>query len=356
MGGMGDPGDGGDGRQVPAALGAALPVRGFWESPVLVGVSGGADSVALLLGLVEVAPPGPAPRLLVAHAHHGLRAAADADLAFVEALAARLRLPLVAAHLAVAEGDGVRGEGLEARARRMRYRWLGEAAHAAGARHVVVAHTADDQAETILHRILRGTGVAGLSGMKPARRLVEGVALLRPLLGVRRGEVRDFLRWRGQAWREDPTNADPRFARSFLRTEILPRIEGHLWPGAIGALERLGARAAEVSSALGSAAGLLLDRHARRSSDGAVVLDAAALGALDRHLLAEVCAEAWRREDWPRRDMTSRHYLDVAGMIIAAGSGGACPGATCLPGGVRATAVAGEITLRPTARPCGSAG
>lgn len=334
---MGHKEDGRGGETFLAALDAALPRQGFWDWPVLVAVSGGADSVGMLLGLEAVAPAGRSPRLVVAHAHHGLRPEADGDLAFVEGLARTRAAAIVTTRLPVASGDGVRGEGLEARARRMRYDWLGRVAHEAGARHVVVAHTADDQAETILHRILRGTGVAGLSGMKPARRLVDGVSLLRPLLGVRRDEVRDFLRRRGQVWREDPTNADPRFARSFLRTEILPRIEGRHWPGATGALERLGARAAEVSAALGSAAGLLLDRHTRRSPDGAVVLDAAALGVLDRHLLAEVCAEAWRREGWPCRDMTSRHYLEVAGMIAAAAEGAVLRQA-CLPSGVVVTA------------------
>jgi tRNA(Ile)-lysidine synthase len=337
MGGMGDPGDGGDGQGVAVALGAALPAHGFWESPVIVGVSGGGDSVALLLGLLEVAPKGSAPRIVVAHAHHGLRAAADGDLAFVEALASRLGLPAVVARLPVAAGDGVRGEGLEARARRMRYRWLGDAAHAAGARHVVVAHSADDQAETILHRALRGTGLAGLAGMRPARRLVDGVALLRPLLGTRRAALRAYLRARGEAWREDESNADPSHARSFLRGEILPRVEGAAWPGATAALLRLGEQAGAVGAALASAAGHLLERHSRPVAGG-TSLDAAALGGLDAALRAAVVAEVWRRHDWPRRDMTAAHYRAVAELLAAAGGGPEDGGPIDLPGGVRAAA------------------
>ena len=335
-----------EGDAVLAAVAAALPPGGFWEWPALVAVSGGADSMALLLALAEVAPPGAVPRLIVAHAHHGLRPEATDDLAFVEAAARRLGVPVRSARLPVAAGDGVRGEGIEARARRMRYDWLGRAAHEAGARHVVVGHTADDQAETILHRILRGTGVAGLAGMKRARLLVDGVALLRPLLAVRRGDLRAFLVARGEAWREDASNADPRFARSFLRTEILPRVEGGPWPGASGALLRLGSRSAEVAAALASAAGYLLDRHAARSAEGGVTLDAVALGSLDRHLLAEVCAELWRREGWPGRDMTAGHYLALADMIAAAGAGGP-EGETCLPGGMRARVMGrGMVRLR----------
>jgi len=352
---MGDSPDRRHGDTVLEAVSGALPRSGFWEWPAVVAVSGGADSMALLLALAAVAPGGKRPRLLVAHADHGLRPEAAADRAFVEAAAERLGLPVRAVRLPVAAGDGVRGEGIEARARRMRYDWLGRAAHEEGARHVLVGHTGDDQAETILHRILRGTGVAGLSGMKPARRLVDGVSLLRPLLGVRRGDLRAFLDARGQSWREDATNADPRFARSFLRAEILPRVEAHAWPGATGALRRLGARAAEVSSAIASAAAHLLDRHSTREPDGGVVLDAGSLGTLDRHLLAEICAELWRREGWPCRDMTSRHYLEVAGMIARAGGSGSGPTVVCLPGGVRARTSGMEIRIGPTPRPCGPA-
>lgn len=343
---MGDSPDRRHGDTVLDAVSGALPRNGFWEWPAVVAVSGGADSMALLLALVAVAPGGTRPRLVVAHAHHGLRPEADADRAFVEAAAERLGLPVRAVRLPVAAGDGVRGEGIEARARRMRYDWLGRAAHEEGARHVLVGHTGDDQAETILHRILRGTGVAGLAGMKPARRLVDGVALLRPLLGLRRAELRTFLGSRGEAWREDASNADPRFARSFLRAEILPRVEGGPWPGATEALLRLGSRSAEVAAALASAAGYLLDRHAPRSADGAVTLDAGALESFDRHLLAEVCAEVWRREGWPGRDMTARHYLVLADAIVAVGRGGVVAEA-CLPGGVRARVMGqGRIRLR----------
>jgi len=337
MGNMGDSGHGDGADGVLDALAAALPRHGLWDAPLLVGVSGGADSVALLLGIVALEPGGASP-IRVAHAHHGLRDAADADLAFVEALAGSHGLPLVSTRLPVAEGDGVRGEGLEARARRLRYAWLGEAAHACGARHVLVAHTADDQAETILHRALRGTGVGGLAGMKRARRLVDGVALLRPLLGVRRAALRAWLTGHGQSWREDESNADPRFARARLRTEILPRIEAGAWPGATEALVRLGSQAAVVSGALESAAAHLLERHARPMPGGGVVIEAAAFRGLDAHLLAEVAAALWRREAWPCRDMTARHYREVAALLAAAADADrAPPAAACFPGDVVAT-------------------
>ncbi|MFM7107169.1 MAG: tRNA lysidine(34) synthetase TilS [Planctomycetaceae bacterium] len=313
-----------------AALSAAVP-PGFWSLPALVCCSGGADSVALLLGLVRLAPPGCDGRIVVVHAEHDLRAAAVADREFVTALAARLGLRTAWRRLAVRDaGCGPRGEGLEARARRLRYDFVAEVARDVGARHAAVAHTADDQAETILQRMLRGTGLVGLGGMKGARELCDGVALVRPLLGLRRADARAFLAAAGQAWREDESNADVRPARNFLRHEVLPRCEAGPFPAAAESLVRLGRQAERVAGALASAAEHLLEDHASRHADGTVVVRTAALAGLDPHLVAEVFAALWRREGWPRRDMTARHYARLARLAADGG-----PGAD-LPGGVRA--------------------
>ncbi len=338
-------------QDLAETLAAALPQRGFWEWPAVVGVSGGADSVALLVALVTLARRGGASgRILVAHAHHGLRPEAEDDLRFVSALASELGVEVVTKRLGSGGATGNGGEGLEARARRLRYDWLGRLAHERGARHLLVAHTADDQAETILHRALRGTGVAGLAGMKSARRLVDGVALIRPLLGVRRGELRRFLVDRGRAWREDAMNADPRFSRAFLRHQVLPRLEAGAWPAATEALVRLGQQAGLVSKALDSAAGYLLDRHARRLAAGAVSLDAAGLAGLDPHLLAAVFVALWRQEGWPERDMTAAHYARLVALLAAAERREAAT--LCLPGGVRGSVVpSGSIELRPGISP-----
>ena len=332
-------------------LAAALPPRGFWEWPAVVGVSGGADSVALLVALVTLARrKGTTERILVAHAHHGLRPEADDDLRFVAALAAELGVGHVTERLGIGGAMGNGGEGLEARARRLRYGWLGRLAHERGARHLLVAHTADDQAETILHRALRGTGVAGLAGMKSARRLVDGVALLRPLLGVRRARLRRFLVEQRLAWREDAMNADPRFARAFLRHQVLPRLEAGAWPAATEALVRLGQQAGLVSKALDSAAGYLLDRHARRLAAGAVSLDAAGLAGLDPHLLAAVFVALWRQEGWPERDMTAAHYARLVALFAAAERREEAT--LSLPGGVRGSVTrSGSIELRPGISP-----
>lgn len=321
------------------ALAKGLPAHGFWSAPVVVGVSGGADSVALLLGLHALAPgQGASSRLVVAHARHDLRAEAAADAVFVADLAAELGVSCVIGDLRVREPDGPRGEGIEGRARRLRRAFFFDTARERGARYVVVAHTADDQAETILHRILRGTGVAGLAGMVSARALGDGVSLLRPLLAVPRAVVRASLESRGRAWVEDATNTDVRFARNFLRHEILPRCESGPYPAAPEALVRLGSQAAAVAGAVRSAADHLLDMHAVRDADGTTILQAGKLARLDRHLLAEVFVALWDREGWPRRDMTARHYQRLAAMASSAAdpSTVAKPSAIDLPGGVGA--------------------
>lgn len=326
-----------------AGLSAALPVHGFWEWPVVVGVSGGGDSVALLLALHEVAPPGCSSRLAVAHAEHDLRESAATDALFVAALASRLGLRFESRLLAVREQR--HDEGIEARARRLRYGFLADVAREAGARHVVVAHTADDQAETILHRALRGTGLAGLAGMMPARELCDGIALLRPLLGIPREQVRGYLLATGEDWREDETNDDTRYTRNFIRHEIIARAAAGPYPAATESLVRLGEHAARVAGALASAAEHLLMRHARHLPDGAVMLEAAPLLGLDRHLLAEVFMALWRREGWPRRDMTAWHYERLAGLV--AGGLSHRPPPADYPGGIHVRTIDGRLLLGP---------
>lgn len=322
-------------------LAAGMPQACLGGGPAVVAVSGGADSVALLLGIVRL-HPAPA-RVVVAHARHDLRPDAVDDEAFVVSLAARLGLECVTRSITVRDDTERRGEGLEARARRVRYEFLLDVARSHGARHVLVGHTADDQAETVLHRILRGTGIAGLAGMRPARPLDEGIALVRPLLALPRRHGRDFLAAEAQLWREDLTNADPRYARNFLRHEIVTRAERGPYPASTAALVRLAEQADRSAAALASAAGHLLDLHTRRQGDGRTVLDAMAVAALDDHLLAHLVAVLWQRESWPRRDMTARHHQAVAQLIAAVGRGdNVAKAAIDLPGGIRAVAAPGK--------------
>ena len=190
---------------------------------IAVAVSGGADSVALLRALILAAPE-IGLVLSVAHVHHGIRGAeADADADFVAALAAQHNLALHRRDVDTPAQAKINRETLEEAARNLRYQWFRELLASGQADAVATAHTLDDQAETVLHKLLRGAWTEGLGGIHP--RLVEAKgAVLRPFLNVRRVEIEDWLRSLGQGWREDATNADTAFTRNRLRHELLPSL------------------------------------------------------------------------------------------------------------------------------------
>jgi tRNA(Ile)-lysidine synthase len=188
---------------------------------VAVAVSGGADSVALLRRLIEAVPE-IGLVLSVAHVHHGIRGdEADADADFVSALAADHGLVFRRHYVdtpAAAKGNR---ETIEEAARNLRYAWFRELLAQGEVDGVATAHTLDDQAETVLHKLLRGAWTEGLSGVSPVIQGARG-AIVRPFLGARRAEIEAWLREIGQAWREDATNADMTFTRNRLRHELLP--------------------------------------------------------------------------------------------------------------------------------------
>jgi len=185
-----------------------------------VAVSGGADSVALLLLMNELAPP-LGLQLSVAHYDHAWREQSRADAAWVETLAATLGLPF---HLE--RGQPPARGNLEQQGRRARYLFFNRLRAAGVVDKTATAHTRDDQAETVLLRVLRGAGSRGLAGILPVR--ADGV--VRPLLGVPRAQLRAWLELRQQGWREDATNADLRPRRNLLRAVVLPRLRADFNP------------------------------------------------------------------------------------------------------------------------------
>jgi tRNA(Ile)-lysidine synthase len=189
-----------------------------------VGVSGGADSVALLRALHERG--GELGLVLhAAHLHHGLRGAeADGDLDFVRGLAADLGLPFHAAKVDVAGEAEKAGESIEEAARRLRYGWFRQLMAEGAVDAVATAHTLDDQAETVCAKFLRGAWTEGLSGIHPVVDFAEG-RVVRPLLGTTRAEVEAYLKALGQDWREDSSNHNPAYTRNRIRHELLPLLE-----------------------------------------------------------------------------------------------------------------------------------
>ncbi len=229
---------------------------------VLVAVSGGADSMALLDVLRDLRPM-LGLTLHSAHVHHGLRAEADADADFVRSLSERLGVPFHLERVTVRREPP--WEGLEAEARRARYAALEARALTLGADCIATGHTADDQAETVVMRLLQGAGPRGLSGIAPARGRV-----IRPLLDARRDEVLAHLASRGLGWIEDATNRDSRFLRNRLRHDVLPFLARPLGPGLVESLCRSADLCRELVADLERQARWELERVAKRAPSGII--------------------------------------------------------------------------------------
>jgi len=223
---------------------------------VVVAVSGGADSVALLYLLLEIRAQFELD-LIVAHLNHNFRGkSSDEDEEFVRALAERLSSRLICEK--ISDTDVANREGnLENWARERRYAFLAKVADAEHAQKVALGHTMSDQAETLLMRLLRGSGADGLSAMSFRREL-----FIRPLLSIERYEVLDYLRRRAVTWREDPSNLDRRFLRNKLRQELIPSLLDDYNPKIVPLLAGTAAILREESEALRYWAAAVFDREA----------------------------------------------------------------------------------------------
>ncbi len=278
----------------------------------VVAVSGGGDSVGLLRVLHQLAGP-LGLRLSVAHLDHGARGdAARVDAAFAAALAASLDLPFV-----LGTWQPMRSGHFESDARRARYDWLTAAAHACGASVIALGHTRDDQAETILHRIIRGTGPRGLAGMPRTRILASKprITLTRPLLGVSRHDVREYLAELNQPFREDESNADTTRTRARLRHDLLPKLAEEYNPNVALALVRLGSLASSLDKVV--AAGLRAFERTvvvAKTSD-CVVLKHGALRSIPAFQRAELLRRVWRSAGWPESSMSARRWRRLAALV-----------------------------------------
>ena len=290
--------------------------------PLLVAASGGADSTAMV-ALLEAAIA--ADRLhgipVLAHLDHALRPNSGVDRRRVEALASRFGRAL---EVEVAE-DGSIGQD-EDSARRARRDFLFRAANRIGTHTIVLGHHADDQAETVLHRIFRGTGVTGLAAMSPVSEQ-NGVRLVRPLLFAVRAELREWLTGRDLDWADDPTNADPDRARGHLRHTLLPALPEAIYPAAVRNLTALSERARETSRYIESQAHRALEQiRIDPIADRSIALSRAGLQAIDGALLHPLLAIAMTEIGGPAPTAETRRQVERG---VHSG------GDSDLPGGVR---------------------
>lgn len=317
----------------------ALPSDAAVTVGVVVGCSGGADSVALTRLIAEhwhcsERAGRPSPPIRIAHFNHGLRGdASDGDEQFVRELAESLGV-----EVEVGRPNAERPGDAEATLRQDRRQFFHDVAARSGCRYVALAHTVDDQAETILHHLLRGTGTTGMAGMRPASPLGQDFVLLRPLLHTRRADLRRALADRSQNWREDASNQSVRYTRNWIRHDVLPLIQTR-FPQAVQAL----ARAAETQNQLGEMLTKLanewleafVERPAAPSPSCLTILRPQTGGAKDlprawphgeglaqeHAIIIAACQNAFDAMGWPRRDMNHHHWDRLAAAIANSPAG-----------------------------------
>lgn len=311
-------------------IGQAARNLGIESATVLVAVSGGCDSVALLQGLHELKATLDL-KLVVAHLNHGWRGEeSDADASWVKALAAKLDLPCVSescrptrdslADSTQPATTAAVNSTSEESARRDRYEFLTRAAAEHSCQFIAAGHTADDQAETVLHHIVRGTGLTGLRGIAPTRTISEGVALVRPLLEIRRADLENWLTTIGQDWRTDRTNSDTDFTRNRIRKELLPLLEEQFNPQVRRVLVTLAQQAGEVSGFVRELAEAALPDVVLNSTSDTIRLDAAALGRLPPVVLRETLILAWQNQYWPLQGMSFSHWEKLTEVALSGGT------------------------------------
>ena len=293
---------------------AALREHGLEGKRLLVAVSGGPDSLALLHALYRLSGEHDLT-LCGAHLNHMLRGTeSEADAEFAEGAFEGLSVPFTVDGADVAAYRRRHRLSLEDAARKVRYSFLADAAAKHGADAVALGHTADDQAETVLMHIIRGSGLDGLRGMQTLdRRAIGGrrVSLFRPLLDVRRSETEAYCRALRLTPRIDPSNSSPEFLRNRIRLELVPLLE-RMNPSVGDALARLARNATQDSDYIREHADAVWREVARQAEDGVVRLDAVALGGEHAAIRGRVLRRAVEEAGG---EVTQRHILDMVALL-----------------------------------------
>ena len=330
------------------AIEAALGDAGYAGSTILVAASGGVDSMVLLHALAEVAPAH-ACEVAAGHVHHGLRGReADADAECVRAAADALGLPFSMERV---EPGSLRADRpnrerptLQEAARTLRYQALHRIAERLGAARVATGHTLDDQAETVLMRLLRGTAPDGLGGIP--ERSPDG-RVIRPLLDVPRSEIEEFAAARGLSWREDATNRCDRYTRNRLRRHWLPGLASDFNPQLLRAIGRLAEAQRRDAEWIESIVEQALAQRVVADAGGGLAVRAEGWGDLPEALARRVVARLLARAGCGR-DLTRTHVARAL-EFLRVGPRSDRPRTLELPGGVRLRATHDRLTITRSA-------
>ena len=312
-----------------SAIESVWPASRYRDIGVVVGCSGGADSVALLTALSELAAAGSseAPErgfLIAAHFNHGFRGQeSDADAEFVRELADSLGVKCQ-----IYRGQSTRAD--EASARDQRRSFFADLMRREGCRYLALAHSLDDNVETFLFRLLRGTGPIGLAGIDRFRSLgddpqTSDFVVARPMLQLRRAEIREALRYRGIAWREDSSNRSSQYHRNWIRNQVIPMIQGE-FPHVVPAIGRTIEGQREWEIVLRAAADRWLEKfHIRDNPLTFCRLDRVGLAADDGDRLhsqavaIEAFRKCWHRKRWPLMPMDQVRWTRLFEMLNGLG-------------------------------------
>ncbi|MEO1527833.1 MAG: tRNA lysidine(34) synthetase TilS [Planctomycetota bacterium] len=307
---------------------------------VVVGCSGGADSVALLRALHALRGPECAGFLVVAHFNHQLRGDESAtDEGFVRQLASDLQSPFECER-----GDGNQRD--EDGARQQRRHFLTRVARRRGCRYIALGHTLDDNVETVLHRLMRGTGPAGLTGIAPFASLGSDAeqtdfVIARPMLSTRRELIRDALREQGISWREDSSNASNEYKRNWIRNQLLPQLQTE-YPDPTAAIARAIRGQAQWAECLSSLADRWLESNLVKKTPLVFRAEYPSNDAPEsgQAVVVEALRQCWIERGWPLQSMGMPQWDALYRLLI--GQGGS---ALTLPGNVHANLRAGFLTL-----------
>lgn len=313
------------------------------DTSILVAVSGGADSVALLRGLLLLREP-LGLTLHVGHLNHLLRGEASiSDADWVREISRQFGLTCHVGSRSVMEMPEISRHGLEGTARLARRQFLQHIARQNACSRIALAHTADDQVETILHHILRGTGLGGLAGMQACdsgqSRDPETIPFARPMLSINRQQVERFLEELHQDFRTDATNQDTQLTRNRIRHELLPLLERDFNPQVRQALLRLGRQARDIHTDACDAAERLLNAVLLESSPQVCRLLCEPFEHESANCIRECLVRLWRRQDWPRQHMGFRDWNRLVELLRQTA------GTINLPGKIHARRKAGLLLL-----------
>ena len=298
---------------------------------VLVAVSGGRDSMALLHAVSGLQTALALPQIAAAHLNHGLRGEfgrQDAEL--VKATCESLNVQVIISECDAGQLERASRGSIEEAARIARYQFLQSTAEQLGISLVATAHYAADQAETVLHNILRGTGLRGLRGIPERRPLNASVELIRPMLNIADRAIAEFVRHHGIKFATDASNIDPRFTRNRIRHSLLPQLQRDFNTQVPEALIKLAAQTQELLESLDVIAEALLTEAVLERTSEHCRLDANRMREHPESIVRHALTVLWQQQNWPRRNMSREHWNRLSAMLFGLSS----PPSMDFPGGV----------------------